>query len=171
MSLWDEKQAASPFHRTRSAVERRRALQRSVAMSLWDEKQAGPRSIAQGRINMRGELFLEPSFWTEKAFPGDPPRRGPIVIPSLRRPDQYNRLSLSVGSGRLDIAVNGTPVCETMSLDWLYDIQKLELATFCERGKVRAEFDRIEVRELSPEKVATASRAPGRANPKAAGLR
>jgi hypothetical protein len=63
-------------------------------------------------------------------------------------------MSLRVGPGLLDIAVNGTPVCETASLNWLHDIEKLELATFCKRKTVRAEFERIEVVEL---RSATAS--------------
>ncbi len=99
-------------------------------------------------INRRGELFVQPSFWTAEKYPEDL-RIGPITHPAIRPDDQFNLLQVSVRKRRVDILVNSTRVCEPIPFDYDLDIHKLEMGLLGESGDLRVELDRLVVRELA----------------------
>ena len=101
-------------------------------------------------INSEGQLLIQPSFWTANAYPNDP-RIGPVVHPAIRSGDQFNTLRLNVRRRRLEVLVNNVPVCPPVLLDWDLTPTLVEFGLRVDAPKIRAEFDRIELKVLPPD--------------------
>ncbi len=120
------------------------------------------------KINVKGELFLEPNPWpAAKAFLQIDPRIGPIVHPAIKPGFEFNKLLLVMGKREVVILVNGVQVCAPVWFD--YDVTPclLELGAVGP-GNKRAEFDRIEIREMvQPEDAPAKAKATSPASAKA----
>ena len=106
------------------------------------------------KINTKAQLFLEPDpFPRAKAFRRIDPRMGPIMHPAIRPGGEFNRLLLLMRHRELMIFVNGAQVCTPVRFDYDITPAGLELGV-AGLGKKRAEFDRVEIRELMrPEDI------------------
>ena len=101
-------------------------------------------------INSEGQLLIQPSFWTANAYPNDP-RIGPIVHPAIRSGNEFNTLRLNVRRRRLEVLVNDVAVCPPVLLDWDLTPARVEFGLWVDAPKIRAEFDRIELKALPPD--------------------
>jgi Sulfatase-modifying factor enzyme 1 len=100
------------------------------------------------KINIKGELFLDPNPWPGgKEFSQIDPRFGPIIHPSIKQGCEYNKLLLVVRKREVLILVNGVQVCGPVKFDYDLTPAKLEFSAVGP-GKKRAEFDRLEIREF-----------------------
>ena len=125
------------------------------------------------KINVRGEFFLEPSPWYGKeaaAFRQIDPRIGPIVHPAVRPGNEFNKLLLILRKREVVIFVNGVQVCEPVRFE--YDITPARVCFGAAGpGPKRAEFDRLEIREMTqpddkpPKAEATPSVTPAVVKP------
>ena len=98
------------------------------------------------KINVKGELFLEPSPWS-KAFRQVDPRIGPITHSAIKPGNEFNKLLLVMRKHEIVIFVNGVQVCDPVRFE--YDVTPSVLAFGAAGpGKKRAEFDRVEIREM-----------------------
>ncbi len=108
------------------------------------------------KINVKGQLFLEPSPWRKAdAFRKIDPRMGPIVHPAIKPGNEFNKLLLVLRKREVVIFVNDVQVCEPVKFDYDVTSSVLQLGA-TGPGKNRAEFDRIEIREMAqPEDAPT----------------
>ncbi|MFI5457898.1 MAG: DUF1080 domain-containing protein [Isosphaerales bacterium] len=114
----------------------------------------------QLRINSDNQLFLEPSNWTAKMHPNFP-RVGPITHPAIKPGGKdFNTFVLRVKKRQVEILVNSVRVCDPVKFESDLTPARLSLGVFCDVPSIRAEFDRIEIKELSPEPAAGAPTAP-----------
>ena len=99
------------------------------------------------KINVKGELFLEPSPWPKAAaFRQIDPKRGPITHTAIKPGIEFNKLLLIMRNREVVIFVNGIQVCDPVRFS--YDITPSVLAVgVAGPGRKRAEFDRLEIRE------------------------
>ena len=100
------------------------------------------------KINVKGELFLEPSPWKNAAaFRQIDPRMGPITHPAIKPGNEFNKLLLIIRKREVVIFVNGVQVCDPVRFD--YDLTPAGLQFGAAGpGMKRAEFDRLEIREM-----------------------
>jgi serine/threonine protein kinase len=100
------------------------------------------------RINVKGELFLEPSPWQDaEAFHQIDPGIGPITNAAIKPGNEFNRLLLLMRKREVVIFVNGVQVCPPVRFD--YDVAPTGLQFGAAGpGIKRAEFDRVEIREM-----------------------
>jgi serine/threonine protein kinase len=100
------------------------------------------------KINVKGELFLEPSPWPKAAaFRQIDPKRGPITHTAIKPGNEFNKLLLIMRNREVVIFVNGVQVCDPVRFN--YDITPSVLAVgVAGPGRKRAEFDRLEIREM-----------------------
>jgi serine/threonine protein kinase len=118
------------------------------------------KSAAQGfrgffiKINVRGELFLEPSPWKKaEDFRQVDPRMGPIIHPAIRAGNVFNKLLLVMRKREVVIFVNGVQVYAPLKFD--YDVMPSVLSFGAVGpGKKRAEFERVEIHEMTQPKDA-----------------
>jgi len=69
--------------------------------------------------------------------------------PAIKKgPRDFNTIVLHMRKRRAEILVNGVRVCDPVTLDWNATPADLQLGIDCWSPNVRAEFDRIEVREV-----------------------
>ena len=103
------------------------------------------------KINGRGELFLEP-FPHEKSVQTNP-RFGPFTHAAIKPGNEFNKLLLIMGVRKVVILVNGVQVCAPLRFD--YDVTPSVLRFGAAGpGNKRAEFDRVEIREIvQPERT------------------
>jgi hypothetical protein len=101
------------------------------------------------KINKKGELFLEPSPWKKaEAFRQLDPRMGPIIHPAIKPGNEFNRLLLLMKQREVVIFVNGVQVCDPVRFD--YDVAPSGFSFGAAGpGMKRAEFDRVEIREMT----------------------
>ncbi|HEY2157132.1 MAG TPA: hypothetical protein VGH33_16005, partial [Isosphaeraceae bacterium] len=115
-------------------------------------RQAEPHRGFVVRIDQKGELFLEPNRYPGgKAFLKIDPRIGPITHPAIKPGAGYNKLQLVMKGRDLVILVNGVQVCRPLTFDYDLTPARLSLAA-AGPGMKRAEFDRIEIREIVDSK-------------------
>jgi hypothetical protein len=101
------------------------------------------------KINGKGELFVTPSPFPEAShFLNVDPTIGPITHPAIKPGDEFNALVLVIRKRSLEILVNSVRVCEPVSFDYDLTQSAFDLGTFDGTKTSRAEFERIEVREL-----------------------
>ena len=101
------------------------------------------------KINERGGFSLEPSPWYGKeaaAFRKTDPRMGPNMHPAIRPGNEFNKLLLILRKREVVIFVNGVQVCEPVTFD--YDVTPALLGFGAAAGPGRAEFDRLEIRQM-----------------------
>lgn len=104
----------------------------------------------QIRVDGFGRLFVEPSFWSADRYPRGP-WKGPVAHPAIARGGgDFNKWTIRVRKRRLEILINGVAVCAPMDFDWDLTPSGINLGVDSEDGVVRAEFDRMEFRELPP---------------------
>ncbi|MDB5351023.1 MAG: serine/threonine protein kinase [Planctomycetota bacterium] len=103
----------------------------------------------QIRMNGAGRLMLEPSFATAKAYPNGP-WQGPIAHAAIRPGGQPNVLKFRIQKRQLRIFADGAPVGDPIVFDWDLTPASMSLGADSWSGTVRAEFDRIEIREYTP---------------------
>ena len=103
----------------------------------------------QVRINAAGRLMIEPSFLTASAYPNGP-WRGPIAHEALRPAGQLNVLKFRVQKHQLEIFANGSRVADPIAFDWDLTPVWLVFGADSWSGSIRAEFDRVEIREYLP---------------------
>ncbi len=100
------------------------------------------------KINVKGELFLGPNpYDSGAAFKATDPKIGPITHPAIRTGSAYNRLQLVMKGRELAILVNGIQVFRTLRFDYDLTPARLSLGSGG-HGTKRAEFDRVEIREI-----------------------
>lgn len=106
------------------------------------------------KINVKGELVLKPSPWPKaKAFRQIDPQVGPIMHSAIKPGKEFNKLLLIIRKRELLIFVNGVEVCAPVKFAYDLTPARLQLGS-TDPGKKRAEFDRVEIREMvSPEEV------------------
>src|SRR5262249_61722904 len=91
-----------------------------------------------------------PSFWYKDPPPSEP-RVGPVAHPAIRPGHEFNTVLLRVRKRQVEILVNSVPVCGPVWFDRDLVPFRLDLGRRLHGpGSLRAEFDRIEVRELLP---------------------
>ena len=119
---------------------------------------SSPKQESRGfiiKINGRGELFLEPNPWPKaKPFHEIDPKRGPIRHAAIKPGNEFNRLQLIVRKRAVEIFVNGVQVCDPVKFDYEVIPAVLEFGV-AGPGKKRAEFDRVEIREMTQPEVET----------------
>jgi formylglycine-generating enzyme required for sulfatase activity len=100
------------------------------------------------KINGKGELFLEPSPWkSAEAFRQIDPSMGPIKHSAIKPGNEFNKLLLILRKREVVIFVNGVQVCDPVKFE--YDITPSGLCFgVAGPGPKRAEFDRLEIREM-----------------------
>ena len=104
------------------------------------------------KINIKGELFVEPNPWPAGSdFLRVDPRMGPIAHPAIKPGSEYNDLLLIVRKREVVIVVNGVQVCDPVKLEYDITPSKLQLGV-CGPGNKWAEFDRLEIREIMQSK-------------------
>lgn len=106
----------------------------------------------QALIDNDAQLWIQPSFWTSDKRPGDP-RIGPIVHPAIRPGNTFNTLRLNVRRRKLEVLVNNILVHDPIAIDWDLTPALVEIGLWCDAPRVRAEYDRIEIKELPPDGV------------------
>jgi serine/threonine protein kinase len=112
----------------------------------------GLRGLQVG-LDRSGVLMLEPSFWNKDDGAGDP-RMGPISARKFQRGNKFNTLTLRVKKRQVEILVNSVRVAPIALFGWDLTPATLHLGLNVARGSTRAEFDRIEVKEILSEQVA-----------------
>jgi hypothetical protein len=101
----------------------------------------------QVRIDNLGQLFVEPSNATVDKDP-NAPRVGPITHPAIRADGKnFNTIELQVDNRQAQVMVNGAAVCRPVTFDWDPKSPVVLLGVFCDSPGIRAEFDRIEIKE------------------------
>lgn len=100
-------------------------------------------------INRKGEVWYEPNSWAPKDATGMVPRVGPFASPAVRAGDGFNTMTLHMRAGRVEAVVNGAPVFGPLDVRWDGPIEKVMKFIGCKSGRIRAEFDRVEIRELA----------------------
>ena len=91
------------------------------------------------KINVKGELFIEPNPWPKaEAFRKIDPRMGPIRHPAIKPGNEFNKLLLIIKTRELVICVYGVQVCAPVRFD--YDITPAVLEF---RHRTRKETGRI----------------------------
>ncbi len=118
----------------------------------------GSKAAARGflvKINVKGELFLEPNPWPGAiAFRQIDPRIGPIVHRAIKPGNEFNKLLLVMSTREVVISVNDVQVCAPVRFDYNVTPSRLQFGV-AGPGKKRAEFDRVEIREMiRPEEAA-----------------
>ena len=119
------------------------------------------------KINVKGELFLEPSPWPKAAaFRQIDPRIGPITHTAIKPGFEFNELLLIMGKREVLILVNGVQVCTPVRFSYDVTPSRFDLGAIGP-GKKRAEFDRLEIREMvqtddAPAKAEATPRKRGR---------
>ena len=110
----------------------------------------------QVSINMKGELFLKPSPWPKaEQFKLIDPILGPIGHPAIKPGNAFNRLLLVIRGRELVIFVNGAQVADPIRFAYDLTPSTLQIGACGPGAMKRAEFDRLEIREiLKPEAVA-----------------
>jgi hypothetical protein len=109
-------------------------------------KAPGVRGFQVG-IDRSGVLILEPTFWHKNDAMGDP-RFGPIAVRGFRRGNKFQSLKLRVKKRQVEVLVNSVRVGPIVSFGWDLTPAALHLGLNTQGGTTRAEFDRIEVKEL-----------------------
>ena len=112
-----------------------------------DGQQAG-RGV-QIRLDGGGRVVLSPSFLT----PGDHPRgtwERSLPAPSMAPAGQWNDLWLRVRRRQVEVFVNGVRVADPIEFDWDLTPAWIAVGADSWSGTVRAEFDKIKVRGLTP---------------------
>lgn len=100
-------------------------------------------------LNREGELWYEPNSSAAKdPATGMVPRVGPFVSPAVRKGSESNTLTMTMRPGGIEIRVNGTPAVGPLDIHWDAPVPKVMKFIGCYGGRVRAEFDRVEIREL-----------------------
>jgi hypothetical protein len=104
------------------------------------------------KITLKGELFLEPDpFKKVAAYRQIDPRMGPILHPTIKPANEFNKLLLLLRKHEAVIFVNGVQVCDPVRFD--YEVTPSGLGFGAGGPKKRAEFDRLEIREMMPADV------------------
>ncbi len=102
------------------------------------------------RINGRGELSVAPNPWPEaKDFRDADTTLGPIFHPAIKPGGQANTLTIVLKKRTLEILVNSVLVCGPLSLSYDLAPSSFQLGAFDGQSHLRAEFDRVEVREFT----------------------
>ena len=111
------------------------------------------------KININGQLFLEPNPWPQaNAFREIDPRVGPIVHPAIKPGNEFNKLLLIMRKREVVILVNGVQVRGPVRFDYNVTPSGLQFGVGGQ-GKKRAEFDRLEIRETTQPEDAPAKAA------------
>ena len=124
---------------------------RTAACLVLVSSKSAPRGFLV-KINVKGELFLNPSPWKQAAaFRQIDPRTGPIMHPAIKPGTAFNKLRLIIRKREVVIFVNGVQVCDPVRFN--YDLTPAWLQFGAAGpGMKRAEFDRLEIRErMQPE--------------------
>ena len=75
-------------------------------------------------------------------------------------PNDFNKFVLNVRKRRVEIFINGVQVYDPVNLDWDVTPANLSLGIDCKVPNIRAEFDRIEIRELASSPATSAGDSP-----------
>jgi formylglycine-generating enzyme required for sulfatase activity len=114
--------------------------------------QVNNRAAARGflvSINAMGALSLEPSHWpAAEAFLPVDPRIGPIIHGGIKPANEFNKLLLVIKRRELAIFVNGIEVCAPVRFNYDLTPSVLQFGA-AGPGEKRAEFDRLEIREMA----------------------
>ncbi len=103
----------------------------------------------QIRIDGTGALFIEPSLHVEETAVSTP-WIGPIYHQAIKRGGtEFNTLKLQIAKRRFDIFVNSVRVCPPLLFDWDLTPAAIGLGVICQVPTVRAEYDRVEIRNLA----------------------
>ena len=128
-----------------------RVLTDNSSASAWSVLVLNTSGSGRGirvNINVKGELLLDPTPWPSgKDFLQIDPRIGPIGHPAIKPGYEYNKLLLIVRKREVTIVVNDAPICGSVKLSYDLTPCKLQLGV-AGPGKKRAEFDRVEIREI-----------------------
>ena len=119
-------------------------------------KSPGLRGFQVG-IDSSGVLILEPTFWHKNEAVSDP-RFGPIAVRGFRRGNRFQSLKLRVRKRQVEVFVNSVRVGPIVSFGWDLTPAALHLGLSTQGGITRAEFDRIEVKELLSAQAGTPMR-------------
>jgi hypothetical protein len=141
--MWETREVDVPF--TCQVVGR---VVGSNPRSSWALVAPSPQLQDRGfqvSINGKGELYLGPPFWKTDMFRQDP-RIGPITHPAIRPGNEFNRLRIKARARQVEIFVNDVRVCEPVSFEW--DLVPCRPRIALVGGLARAEFDKIQIREL-----------------------
>ncbi|WP_435007921.1 family 16 glycoside hydrolase [Tundrisphaera lichenicola] len=100
------------------------------------------------RIDEAGALFVEPGAMVPKEQRTGP-WLGPIVHPAITPGGAgFNVVRLVVRKRQLEIFVNSARVCDPLEFDWDLTPARLGLGVESRAPKIRAEYDRLEIRQL-----------------------
>lgn len=123
-----------------------------------------PSVNAEGRgqsvfIDRRRHLTIEPAFSGLEKYPNDP-RVGTSRHAAIRPGDEWNTLTVRAWKRRVEVLVNGAEVVKPIDLAYDLTPAAVHLSVLKAAGdtQVRAEYDRVEIREI----VADASAPSGR---------
>jgi serine/threonine protein kinase len=103
-------------------------------------------------IAREGTLSIAPAFWGREKFPNDP-GLGPIAHPAIKAGQEWNTLTIKARKNRLEVLVNGKAVHKPIEFDWDLTPAKPQIVLYKPDydTRIRAEFDKVEVRTLPPE--------------------
>ncbi len=97
------------------------------------------------RINVKGELFLEPSPWDEaEAFRQIDPKIGPITHSVIKPGNEFNKLLLLVKKREVVIFVNDVQVCHPVRFDYDVTPDQVTIRSYWARnetGRIRSGRD------------------------------
>jgi hypothetical protein len=107
------------------------------------------------KINLKGELFVEFNPWPNAAASRQiDPKLGPIKNAAIKPGNEFDKLMLIIRKREVVIFVNGVEVCDPVM--FAYDVVPSGLQFgVTGPGKKRAEFDRVQIRELMKPEDAT----------------
>jgi hypothetical protein len=99
-------------------------------------------------------VAVNPCQWGTDKYPNDVPYLQPTPHPNVKIGNEWNKLTVRVRKRSVEVLVNDVAVCNTIVLPWDYRPIKPEIAVFkpTSAGRIRAEFDNLEIRGLNPAK-------------------
>ncbi len=126
---------------------------KTAAWSVLVYSKSAPRGFLI-KINKNGVLFLEPNPWPKaEEFRQIDPRMGPITHPAIKPGNEFNKLLFVMRKREVVFFVNGVQVCDPVRFDYDVTPSSLQLGVGGP-GPKRAEFDRVEIREMMEPKDA-----------------
>lgn len=101
-------------------------------------------------ITRDAHVVVKPCQWATDKFPNDPFYLEPTPHHAIKAGHEWNTLTVRVRKRSVEVLVNGIAIGKPIVLDWDYRPAKPEIAVFkpFNEGRIRAEFERVEVREL-----------------------
>jgi serine/threonine protein kinase len=104
-------------------------------------------------IDRLARVAIHPAFWGVEAFPNDPVYLVSRAHRAIKPGNEWNTMTLRVRRREMEVLVNGVKVCATIKVPWNILPARPEIAIFKPdlNTRIRADYDRVEVRELPPE--------------------